>query len=201
MGELSIHSMADYQQRFGCNIFVETGSGRGVGLKYASSFQGWSRLYSIEIHIQLYEMLKREVDKHVRDSRITLINKESPRALDELLPSISPDDVILFWLDAHFPGADFGLSRYDADEPLEIKLPLRREVEIIHKHRRNCKDVFIIDDLRLYEDLEFERPFRGDGEYAAQYKTSNQFIYDLFSGSHDISKDLRHEGFLILTPR
>jgi hypothetical protein len=32
-------------------------------------------------------------------------------------------------------------------------------------------------------------------------KTNSQFIYDMFEKTHDLTKDLRSQGYLIITPK
>ncbi len=63
---------------------------------------------------------------------------------------------ILFWLDAHFPGADFQLAEYDAEIPELVRLPVTRELHsILCRPPASCKksaSVIIIDDLQLIED-------------------------------------------------
>ena len=190
MGELHVHNLA----KFNCNIFVETGTGKGNGLAYAEKFN-FEKLYSIEVNKQLFKECKLKFSS----SRIELLHGLSICGLENILTAVDKDKKILFWLDAHFPGADFQLANYDDPIPSSIKLPLESEINIIYKYRNGCKDSFIIDDLQLFEDGAFELP--ATPAFLCKYKSSNQFIYDLYKDTHNISKNYKHQGFLILTPK
>jgi hypothetical protein len=195
MGKLSIHDLSV----FGCDIFIETGTESGEGLSYAQNFK-FSELYSIEIDDQRYREC---IPKFASAKNVSLINNNSTDALNEILHKIPETQKILFWLDAHFPG-NWNETEWTKDKtPVDVIMPLKSEIETIFKHRHKCKDSFIIDDLRLFEDLEFEFKLNNEGidAIAAKYKISNKFIYELYENSHNITKDLRQHGYLILTPK
>jgi len=190
LGELYLHNLDQYS----CNVFVETGTGIGTGLAYALT-HNFDKLYSMEINYQLYHECK---DKF-NDSRLELIHNTSLSGLKIILPELDKNDKVLFWLDAHFPGADFQLGSYDDKISEILKLPLKSEIELIHKTRKNCKDVFIIDDLQLFEDGDYELKWEQD--FIDKFRRSNEFIYNLYSKTHNFIKDYRHQGFLILEPK
>ncbi len=190
MGELYLHNLDKYK----CNIFIETGTGKGTGLKHALQFP-FKSFYSIEINKELYEYCK---TRYI-STKLTLLNMTSLEGLQKILPTISKEDKILFWLDAHFPGADFQLGSYDDEIEETIKLPLQTEIELIYKYRKDCKDTFIIDDLQLFEEGLYE--LKMPDNLTSKYRKSNKFIYDLFQTTHNITKDYRHQGFLILRPK
>jgi len=190
MGELFLHDLSKY----GCDVFIETGTGKGTGLSHALKYR-FAELYSIEIN----ETLFTECKQKFQSPRVELLNDTSVNGLDRILRNMYPNNRILFWLDAHFPGADFQLANYDDDIPMNTKLPLREEIAVIAKYRQGCKDVFIVDDLQLFEDGDYE--LKTPPEFLRKYRTSNQFIYDTFGATHAFTKDYRHQGFLILTPK
>jgi hypothetical protein len=190
MGELYLHNL----DKFKCKVFIETGTGKGTGLKHALQFN-FEKLFSIEINEHLYQECRFKFNL----PRVNLVNASSIEGLKKILPTISKEDKILFWLDAHFPGADFQLGSYDDPIDLNLKLPLRKEIEVICDYRKNCKDTFIIDDLQLFEEGNYE--LNQPESFLLKYRTSNQFIYDLFGDSHSFTKDYRHQGFLILRPK
>ena len=133
------------------------------------------------------------------DDRLTLINDDSLNGLEKVLEELD-ERPALFWLDAHFPGADFHFNSYDhlADQP-ELHKPLKYEVELIASKRPNSKDVFIIDDLQIYEDGPFELL---NQEFKDKYgELGIEFITEAFEKTHDFRRDFRHQGFLILTPK
>jgi hypothetical protein len=172
-------------------VFVETGTGMGTGLHHALKYN-FDKLYSIEINHQLYT----ECMEKFNDDRLTLINNTSIFGLNRSLDEIKDTDRILFWLDAHFPGADFQLGGYDDDIDEDMKLPLKTEIDLIFEKRKGCKDIFIIDDLQLFEDGDYE--LKWEQTFIDKFRRSNDFIYKKFSKTHNFKKDYRHQGFLIL---
>ena len=199
MGELYFHDLQSYMDRFGCNVFVETGTGRGTGLRHALKYP-FEKYFSIEINKVLFEDAVKQFDKYL-SGQLTLVNQSSIDGLRRVL--FFPPDVrnltYLFWLDAHFPGADFQLGFYDDRHPDEIKYPLLWELEAIFNIRPNNRDVFIIDDLQLYEDGNYELKLAP--EFLAKHRRRIQPIIDLVNKTHSIRRDYRHQGFMILEPR
>lgn len=127
------------------DIFIETGTGIGTGLQFAQK-QNFKKIYSFEVNKDLYYLAK-----PLEDSRTEIVHMSSPEGLDLLLPLISPKAKILFWLDAHYPGADFYYADYDSEKNEHVRLPLIGELNAIRKHR-NGKDTILMDDLRIYMD-------------------------------------------------
>ena len=106
---------------------------------------------------------------------------------------------VLFFLDAHFPGADFHYETYTSVTDYDTRLPLKKEIEAIVNNRNIKNDVFIIDDLRVYEDNEYS-----DGNWPLRKIAGGDgidFIFDLLGNTHNIERDLRYQGFLIITPK
>lgn len=105
----------------------------------------------------------------------------------------------IFWLDAHFPGAEEGISRYDAETNEDRRLPLEKEIEIIRTRRSYFKDILIIDDLRIYEEGPFENG-NAPEDTLPKGDRSIGFVTRHFGATHHISRLYRDEGYLILTP-
>jgi hypothetical protein len=193
MGELNIHNLNNYIIPFNLTVFVETGSGKGEGIKHALNYS-FKKLYSIEIVPQLYEHCKTTIT----DPRVKFLNQCSVDGIENSILE-EENENILFWLDAHFPGADFHYSKYDSTRDEKIRIPLQSEIELIWNHRKNHKDVFIIDDLRIYEDGPYElgnwpdrKTLGGEGI---------KFIEDTFGTTHNIIRDYHHQGYLFLIPK
>jgi len=191
MGELNLHNLSNYS----CTQFLETGTGLGTGLSYACKFP-FNKLISIEIVESLYIKCK---DKFKEDDRVILINDSSMGGLTKAI-SLLDESPCLFWLDAHFPGADFNLNGYDyMKEVEEIHMPLVKELNLIHSNRDTSKDVFILDDLQLYYPGPFEL-------HNTEFIKSNG-LRDISSGTklyektHNQIVDRRQQGFLILIPK
>lgn len=195
MGELYLHNLDDYITKYGCSVFVETGTGKGVGLSTALKFP-FKKLYSIEI----MESLFLECLEKFKEDRVEILNESSIEGLKVVLEKIEEESSAFFWLDAHFPGADFHLNSYDylIDQP-KLHKPLKNEIQIISGGRDTSKDVFIIDDLQIYEEGPYELL---NQEFVNKYGSFGlDFIEDCFSESHTFTRDYRHQGFLILTPK
>ena len=141
---------------------------------------------------------------------LTLINSLSTEALESLIPKLDKNKNALFFLDAHFPGADFHKISYEESIRTfkEQAFPLEKELKIINQNRDTKKDVFIIDDFILYEpNREYETIKKG---VTFKYKwlqnelninTDSQNIYNLFEKTHEFTIDLRDQGYLIITPK
>ena len=56
-------------------------------------------------------------------------------------------------MDAHFPGADVGLSSYGDDEDIDKRLPLKKELETIVAKRDISNDVIVIESLTYPDAL------------------------------------------------
>lgn len=194
MGELFIHDLQPYIDKYGCNVFVETGTGIGTGLEHALKY-GFRGYGSVEINRQLFNDAQKKYGDQVR-----LVHDHSVTGLKHLIGLLYGNPIsILFWLDAHFPGADFQLGSYDDPHPDEIKYPLLEELKTIFRLRPDNKDVFIIDDLQLYEDGDYELELAPD--FLAKHRRPIQPILDIVSKTHNIKRDYRHQGFLILEPK
>ena len=173
--------------------FVETGTFHGDGVAYALQFP-FQKLWSVEIVPQLAGECR---SRFVNEDRVSIVCRDSVTAIKQHLPTLTGPAV--YWLDAHFPGADAGLTSYESENE-DIRLPLALELAAIAQSRNTSKDVFILDDLRIYEDGAYElgnvpkdaRPF---GE------RNIHFAEKLFGVSHKIIRSYRDEGYLILFPR
>ena len=131
-------------------------------------------------------------------------------AIEKYVPTLSPEEPVLFFLDAHFPGADFHKISYEQSIRKFRKdaFPLEDEVSLIRQHRDTSKDVFILDDLVLY-DKEGDYETIKEGvvwkydwlQEELGLLTDAGFIYNAFKETHTLEKDLRHQGYMIITPK
>lgn len=177
---------------------IETGTGMGVSVQYlCDNFSSLNlSIYSIELVNELYQY---NVEKFKNFNNISILLGLSDKVLGNILPNISVDPT-LFWLDAHYPGADFGINgaSLTSESNLDIRLPLQKELEAIKFNRNTSRDVFILDDLRIYKDGPFEN---GNCDRTLIGAENNQFVYDLFYSSHYIYETYRHEGYVVLLPK
>lgn len=201
MGSIQIFDLKKYVEDFNCKIYVETGTGAAECLSHAVSYP-FEQLYTVDVDGELIE----KAQALFNNPRITFIHNYSSEALINLVPTLPKDEPVLFFLDAHFPGADFHKITYEQSirEFKDEAFPLLNEIKIIKNSRDISKDVFIIDDWKLYDDtLNYEFP-------GWQYKslqeelgltTSSQEVLSQFEQTHDCEIELRHQGFLFATPK
>lgn len=194
MGTLTKFSLANVP----CNVFVETGTGTGGTLRHALYSKTFEKLYSVEIHKESAEQVRQELFAY---EQVKIFNATSADALSEIFGLLKPSDRVFFFLDAHFPG-EFSKSftGYDDIKMDNISLPLEDELSLIRAARPNCQDIIVVDDLRLYEQGPFERGNLEEGFGGIPMEMRNiDFVKRIF-GDRVITKDYRHEGYLIITP-
>lgn len=174
--------------------FFETGTWRGDGLAYAARYP-FKELYSSEI---IESVASKAKERFVSDKRVHIINDSSVNALEKTLDQVKGN--CIFWLDAHFPGAEEGLKSYNEYEDENVKLPLEKELQLIASRKFQYNDVILIDDLRIYEEGNYESGNLPKNVLPPKVRNTN-FAQNLFSDTHDIHKSLNDEGYLILIPK
>jgi hypothetical protein len=199
MGEINIFDLTPYVEKHNCKTYFETGTGKGICLSHALNFD-FEKFYSVDLDEELVNAAKNRFVGYP----LTLINDYSSKALEQYVPTLDQEPVF-FFLDAHFPGADFHKMTYEESIRTykEEAFPLHLELQSIKKSRNTDKDVFLIDDFKLYEEGDYE--FGGWAYSELQEElgliTKSQFIYDLFKDTHTFEKSLRHQGFLFIIPK
>lgn len=195
MGQLNRFDLKSYIDNFGTTVFIETGTGKGDSLSYAMKYS-FKKLYTIEIIEEIFNNTKK---KFLNEEKCHFINDNSKNGLKSVLHKIDDNENICYWLDAHFPGADSGLSDYGSFKDDNIRIPLESELREITSIRDFKNDVFIIDDLRIYED----GPYTSGNWNLRHILGGNDinFIFELFDNTHNINRDYRDEGYLIITPK
>lgn len=194
MGLLNRFDLSRIVKEYKIRYFFETGTFWGDGVAYAlqAPFQ---KLVSVEVVPEIAAKAKQRFEDR---SNVDIIEGESVAVLEKELPKL--DGNCIFWLDAHFPGADAGLTSYDGADNETLRLPLPKELEVISRLRKNNKDVLILDDLRIYED----GPYQNGNvpEDALPKKSRNiDFVYQYFSATHIILKSYLDEGYILLFPK
>jgi hypothetical protein len=198
MGHLQAFDVHTLVQDFDLKGYIETGTGIGDSLGHALKFKEFEQIFSVDFDTELYQRAL----INFQDSRLKLINNLSRTALPEILQLIPKEKNFLFFLDAHFPKADFG-----SDPDRYIKsfhdygkdaIPLEEELKII-KSFRPLHDVIIIDDVWIYEDGPFEG---GNWKERSRMTIGDQkFVYNLFNESHNIELSYKQQGYLVLIPK
>ena len=194
MGSLFRFQLQPMIEAYGLKTFVETGTGRGDSLAWAANSQSFELLLSCEIEPLL---AAGAIARFNEDQRVSIARMDSRCFVSLFARSNLPPALI--WLDAHYPGAGFGLGEYDAEMPEERRLPLRRELEEIAAHRPGT-DVVIIDDLRIYETGDYEDGPLPDDAPGNPQPGGADWVRTMFPGHH-ASVVPRDQGYLVLRPK
>lgn len=199
MGSLARFDLAALARDFRCAAVVETGTGSGAGILHAARAAAWQRLFTIELFPEVAEKARAVL---AAEPRVTLLEGTSEEVLRRLLPALPADEPVLFWLDAHFPGADFGYASYDSERDEALRLPLERELRAIRELRPQARDVILIDDLRIYEDGPFASGIMPDfAQTLVPERRHIRFVAELFGETHRIHRLYQEEGYVVLLPR
>ena len=110
MGLLREHKLTDYIDRYNLKYYFETGTGKAECLEYALRYP-FEEYWTVDIDEDLIE---ESFNKFKNMSKnINLLIGKSTEILDEYVPPIPKESPTLFYLDAHFPGADFQKCTYE----------------------------------------------------------------------------------------
>lgn len=194
MGSIKRFDLARIIDEFKTFYFFETGTFWGDGVAYALQ-SPFRKILSVEIIPEIADTARLRFSSN---ETVEIIESSSEDALSKRIGQIECNCV--FWLDAHFPGADAGLKSYDENMNDSLRLPLINEIGIIHRLRRNYRDVLIIDDLRIYED----GPFENGNVPADALPPGNRnidFIFKTFGNTHVILRCYLDEGYILLFPK
>jgi hypothetical protein len=194
LGTIRRFNLARLIKEYKAPNFFETGTFRGDGVEYALQFP-FCQFTSVEIIPELADEAK---ERFSIKNNVKIIKADSVTALADELPAVKTNCV--FWLDAHFPGADAGITAYDSENVEEVRLPLAKELETICALRKKFRDVIIVDDLRIYEDGPYKN---GNVPEDALPKISRNisFIYKYFDRTHIVLKCYLDEGYVLLLPK
>ena len=187
MGDLNYFDLNKYIESHKVVNFIETGLGGGAGLSYARRFP-FKRLFSIEYIESIYTAGKEIFSE---DPRVTILLGTSVEQLPNILKELPQEEPILFWLDAHYPGADYKLGTHKDFYEKRIKFPLIEELDIITLNRPLHNDIIICDDYRIYYKDAYENgclPDFADPRYN-ELKFPDNYTVEILKN---------HEGYLVL---
>ncbi len=196
MGWVHHFNLVELQKKFNTSVFFETGIGSGDAVMKAQELP-FSRIYSVEI---MPEQVRRMREKFKDDARVVVIEGDSLSTLEKVNEIVGPGVNIMFWLDAHFPGADIGMGRHDdpSHDDAKIRLPLEEEL-IALKRLRNGKDVILFDDLKIYRN-QGRDAWRDDIKPRHQF-SSDTFYEEILAETHNVYTDDHDTGYCQLTPK
>ena len=200
MGTIRAFDLKEYISKYNLKNFIETGTYYGDGVAYAAQFP-FEQIISFEIEPTLFNHCETRFED---DERVEIILGDSSTKLEEILATNELSDNSLFFLDAHFPGADANLAEYNAEKQDDKRLPLKNELIAISKRKNN--DVIIIDDLRLFEDcaniksVDQHLKDIGKGHISVQELVHFDLfgIIAVFLPEYRLTRVYRDEGYLIL---
>ena len=194
MGSVNRFNLGKIRKDYKATCFFETGTWKGDAVQHALD-AGFEKIISSEIIPQLAE------EAAMRFSTVPgvkIIEGDSVSVMKKELPGMKCNCV--FWLDAHFPGADAGIYKYDQEINEDLRLPLESEIKTISELRKGYRDIIIVDDLRIYEDGPF--PNGNAPEDVVPLRNRNiDFIYSYCSSTHSIHRIYSDEGYILLLPK
>lgn len=204
MGRLHFHDVQAWIDEYNLSAFVETGLEKATSLIHAQTFPELRKLVSIDIN---QKWINAAIKKGLHnDSRVTLLHGNS----FDMLPSaigVVRGHRVLWWLDAHFP-EKYTPNKLDPKKSFvgvpqdthDMMFPVRREVEIITEGRDFSKDLFLMDDLRIYELGEYD-----GGNWKRRYlyddPGNSSFAEELLGDTHTITRSGNESGYIIATPK
>jgi hypothetical protein len=194
MGSIKRFDLGRMIKEYGCDYFFETGTWKGDGVAYANKFP-FKKIFSSEI---IPEIADRARLRFQNQKNVEILLGNSTDVFKSTLTSIKGN--CIFWLDAHFPGAEEGINKYNAYEDEQVKLPLEEEINQIVQSRQGFNDVILIDDLRIYETGDFESGNLPEGILPPK-RRNTLFVEDAFGKSHQIIRSNKHEGYLMILPK
>lgn len=196
MGVLADFDLTKMITDYGTRYLVETGTGIGRGVEEAVKHD-FLQVFSIEImHNLALDVALRFADNPM----VTIIHGKSEKGLREALEEIPGDAPAIFWLDAHYPGADFRMANYDSEKNHDLRLPLERELRLLAEGRDIDGDVFLIDDLRIYEDAAYdEGPCAAAALPAPEFRHV-RFVDEILGATHRIERSTQRTGYLCAYP-
>lgn len=195
MGNLKHFNLEPYIKEYNILYMVETGTYYGDAVAYGLQFD-FKKIFSVELLEEFYNHCEKRFEN---EKRVRLFNGTSQDGLFEILYGKNIGNT-LFWLDAHLPDF-YRKDKYDNDYGgnKSLLIPLEEEIEIIVNNKDVSNDVFIIDDLRIYEKGGFKKG-NWNGVIAAGVGGID-FIYKLLGETHDIQKLYDDEGYILCTPK
>jgi hypothetical protein len=190
VGNLGKHPIENWRKEYKLDTLIETGTYQGAGIRTALRF-GFQKVYSIELNKRFYDRAVHEF----QDDPVVLVLGDSITEIGKIAKLLKEDN-ILFWLDAHLPS----ITGYKKEHSDDTKFPLEIELSEIAKNRDVSNDVFLIDDLRIYEKAKYGRGNLRKEDWK-HMKGNIDFIFDVLRDTHDINRDLRDEGYVVCLPK
>lgn len=155
----------------------------------------WSKIYiySIELIEEYYNYCS---EKFKNNKNVFLFNNTSSNGLQEIFSKYSVGHC-LFWLDAHLPNYYKNNFSNEYEKNKKLLIPLEDEIRIIVEKKNVTNDVFIIDDLRIYERGNFQCGNWNEAIIAGGI----DFIFNMLENTHNIQRLYDDQGYVLCTPK
>lgn len=124
----------DYQQKYKCQILVETGTYLGDMVEAQKKY--FKKIFSIELSAELYKKAK---NRFKNNNNVHIIQGDSGKALAGLMSDIL--EPAIFWLDGHYSA---GITAKG-----DKVCPVFEELESVLKDK-TLHHIILIDDARCY---------------------------------------------------
>lgn len=170
-----LHNMFEF------DTLVETGCFKGESIDHVLNYEFMKEVYSCDIESVFVTNCKNKFEKY---PFVKILNLDSHSFLEYILPTLKNKSSILFWLDAHY-------YKDQIPEYNDIDYPLKKEIEIINKHRKNKEDVILIDDVySLIQNSKQYKHLHNIPKIGIKFLEEYQYNIQLFN---------RDKGYLFLT--
>jgi len=181
-------------QDFQISNFVESGTGDGSSMDKVLLAEVVDNSYGVELDDELYANLE---EKYKGLDYVHLYKGYTEDCFDKVISQLDGSPT-LWWLDAHFPGADYGDAGYGAEEDINKRLPMEKELQIMVQNRDLSNDIIFMDDLRIYVD----RPFvAGPWSQRKLYGADGyDFVEQLIGDTHILIEHHGDQGYLLAFP-
>jgi hypothetical protein len=206
MGAINRFNLNELIEKYNLEYFFETGTLRGEGVEYALK-SNFKKIFSVEIVVKTYN---EAVEKFKDNKKVKIIHGDSSKIMDSIVSQLPGNT--LFWLDAHFPGADIGITTYRSclDIDYNTRLPLEVELKAIATRVNKFKDVIIADDLWLFKDGTYgagtvDEHCSAHGHNVTKLELAEgkdlNFANKLFNKTHNLKEFLPDQGYLVIMPK
>lgn len=176
-----------------CNVFIESGTGRGESFQKALESSIFERCYTVELLRSFYKGVASRYP--ARANRQVFLGESHKVFREQIFPLCSVEDRIFFWLDGHFSGGHTGGRA--------LSQPLLYELGVIRRFCPSKSLVIAIDDTNDFgrSDLEYPGhnwPTRDEVETAVA-RINPDFVCLDYTGKGPLQKVFR--GVLVFSYR
>ena len=174
----------EYQNQFGYEIFIETGTYRGETTKAVAG--KFKTVHTIELSKNLASTAEKSFKK--THPHVVVHQGASEDKLQNILAKI--DKPAIFWLDAHYSAGNTARGKVDT--------PIMQEIQIIFDHKIK-NHVVLIDDMRYCRkpDDGLGGPVKPSLAYPSIHRLAEAFL--AFNPLYDLT--IKNDIFIATPPK